>query len=324
MSLKQVSTALKKYKNFLITTHTNPDADALASCLAMSVFLRSKGKGARVVFAENVPAWLKFLPHGSSVKKYKRGERVKFDAAIVLDCGDIKRPGVVTELLKSPQAVLINIDHHVTNTNFGDYNWVAPGSSSTSEILFDLFQANSFIPTRAMAILLYAGIMTDTGSFRFENTSAHTHAVVALLMRQKFSVPEMYHRLYEGVPIQNLNDFVRILNQVQLLPGNRVAHVALREELIQQFSKRFDLRDKIFTFFRSFDGVEAIVIFTQLKNGQTRVNFRSQKILDVAQLAKQFGGGGHARASGCTLNEPLNSVRAKILSAIRKKLPWKA
>ena len=320
MSLKTVSAALKKYKSFLVTTHTSPDADALSSCLAMSLFLRGLGKRVQVVHAEDIPLWLKFLPHSGSIKKIKKGEKLDFEAAVVLDCGDLKRIGAVEECLNRSPHVLINIDHHITNTLFGDENWVAPRASSTAEMLYDLFCSLSSRVTRPMALLLYTGIMTDTGSFRFDNTSAHTHAVSGELMRFGIPVAALYHRLYEGVPIALAKDFLRILGKVQMSMGNRLAQAAFPEAAIQRFSRHFDLREKIFSFFRSFEGVEVVVIFTQLDSGKTRVNFRSQTTLNVAQLAKKFGGGGHVRASGCTLEESLPRARAKILTAIKGSL----
>jgi phosphoesterase RecJ-like protein len=215
---------------------------------------------------------------------------------------------------------LINIDHHVTNTGFGSVNVVCSQASSCCEMMFDLLKEARYPLNKNLALLLYAGIMTDTGSFRYENTSAHSHAVVEKLMAFKFSAAHMYDRLYVGMPVADLKMFAEVIRKARLLYGNRVYCVSLSKREAEGFSKSFDLKEKIFTFLRSIEGIEVVVILIELNPKEVRVNLRSQSHFDVASLAQQFDGGGHKKAAGCKIYGPLSQAQKIICSAIHKKL----
>ena len=181
-------------------------------------------------------------------KKASDVKKVDYDAAIVLDCGDLKRVGGVKKFIQEGKP-LINIDHHVTNDRFGSVNVVQPKASSTCEMIFDLFKEARYALNKNLALLLYAGIMTDTGSFRYENTSAHSHAVVEELMAFKFSAAHMYDRLYVGIPVADMKMFTDVIHKAQLLDGNRVYCVSLPKKVVDRFSKSFDLKEKIIHLF---------------------------------------------------------------------------
>ena len=311
--------AIKKNKKFLVVTHANPDADAICSALVMSLYLKEQGKTVYTINADQVPSWLKFLPKSQMIKKIQKKQKINYDVAIFVDCGDFERVGSVQHLIDRNK-MIINIDHHVTNKSFGDLNLVMPNASSTAEVLYGLLKKIGYRLSRETAILFYSGIMTDTGSFRFENTTARTHHIISELLKFSFSVPDLYNRLYEGIPIGDLKDFMNVISDVQLLYKNQLACVELTQEDLKRFSGTFDLREKIFSFLRSFKGVEVIAIFTELRRKKTRVNFRSQNRFNVAKLAGHFNGGGHVRASGCTVDETMATVKKKIIAIVSKDL----
>lgn len=314
--IKKIFQTIKRNKRFLLSTHVNPDPDGLCSELAMAEYLRSLGKKVIMAHHEKLPHRFFFLPGARRVKSLKEDSRPDYDAAIVLDCGDLERIGRVKNLLRQGK-ILVNIDHHITNVLFGDLNCVDPKASSTAELLYLLLQKAGCRFNAKMARLLYAGIMTDTGSFRYENTSAQTHRIVSELMAFPFSAQELYTRFYEVIPLEDMRNFVRVMHHFEVLFDGRIICLELNQELLSQFSDHFDLRDAIFKFLRSIKGVEAFVIFTQVEGDQTRVNFRSTGTMNVARLAEHFQGGGHRRASGCLLNLPLKKAREKILEQIR-------
>lgn len=316
---KSVLNTIRRHREFLVTTHHNPDADAVSSALAMAMFLKSMGKKVCVLNEDACPQWLKFLPGTSMFKKVSDVKKVDYTAAIVLDCGDLKRVGGVKKFIQEGKP-LINIDHHVTNDKFGSINVVAPKASSTCEMIFDLFKEAGHPLNKNLALLLYAGIMTDTGSFRFENTSAHSHAVVEKLMAFNFSAARMYDHLYVGIPVKDMKLFTDVVHKARLLYGNKVFCVPLPRRVVERFSKSFDLKEKLFTFLRSVEGIEVVVILTELSPKEVRVNLRSQNDFDVASLAQQFDGGGHKKAAGCKIYRPLLQAQKIICSAIHKKL----
>ena len=319
MNLSQILQVIRKHNRILISTHANPDADALSSSLALALWLKALKKKVCIVHQDPVPEWLRFLPHSKSIQMIKNSKSFEYDLSIILDCGDLERVGNVLRRIDKKKPV-INLDHHITNDRFGTYNYVDSKASSTCEIVFDLITKARGRLTKDMAVLLYAGIMTDTGSFRFENTTAKTHAIASQLLQCSLPVFELYNKLYEGIPVVDLKRFTALLNAAEILFDGQVASVQLPRNIQKQFKGRFDLRDKLFTFLRSFKGIEVLVIFSEQKKEKTRVNFRSQSTFDVARLSTQFGGGGHKRASGCVLNVSLIQAQKQILNAIRKEL----
>ena len=318
-SFKSVLNTIRRHQKFLVTTHQSPDADAVSCVLAMAIYLKSKGKKVQVLNEDACPEWLKFLPGASMFKKAGVLKKVDYDAAIVLDCGDLERVGGVKKFIQEGKP-LINIDHHVTNNRFGNVNVVRSKASSACEMIFDLFEEARYALNKNLALLLYAGIMTDTGSFRYENTSAHSHAAVEKLMAFKFSAARLYDRLYAGIPVADMKMFTDVIHKARLLDGNRVYCVSLSKGEAGRFSKSFDLNEKLFTFLRLVEGIEVAVILTELGPKEVRVNLRSRNDFDVAALAQQFDGGGHKKAAGCRIYGPLSQAQKTICSAIHKKL----
>ena len=314
---KTVLSTIARHQKFLVTSHHNPDADALASALAVAIFLKAKGKKVIVLNEDACPDWLKFLPFASMLKKASDVKGVDYDAAIVLDSGDFARIGGVDKFVIKGKP-LINIDHHVTNDRFGTINVVQPKASSTCEMVFDLLKEARHKLDRHLAILLYAGIMTDTGSFRYENTTPHSHAVACELMGFKFSAADMYERLYVGIPVADMKLFTDVIHQAQLIDQNRVYAVSLPKKVVERFSKSFDLKEKLFAFLRSVEGIEVVVIVTEINSKEARINLRSQGDFDVSALAQKFEGGGHKKAAGCKIYEPLAKAQKTILAAIHK------
>lgn len=319
MSVKSVLKAFERSSSFLIATHVNPDPDAVGSQLALFFYLKSLHKKVYAVSDEPSPARFAFIPGIRSIKSVGRVRGVRAETAVLVDCGEFDRIGKVAGLIPKGTSV-INIDHHVTNDLFGTHNLVVPSASSTAEIVFDLLAEAGAPLDKRIATLLYLGLMTDTGSFRYENTSAHTHEVAARLVGHGISAPKLYKRLYESVPATDMAHFTKILSSFEFLFGGRAILVELPRELVTKFSEAIDLRDQIFKFLRSIKGVEIVAILTEQDKRTTRVNFRSQGRADVAKLAALFGGGGHSKASGCVIACGMPQARRKVLKEIGKRL----
>jgi len=315
-SFKSVWQQIKKHQRFLVTTHHNPDADAACSALAMALVLKQLGKKVIVVDEDALPAWLEFLPQSKIFTPKAKVAKADFDAALILDCGDYQRVGKVSELIGARYK--INIDHHVTNDSFGDLNVIDPKASSTCEMLVDLFKEGKVKLTKDISLLLYAGIMTDTGSFRYDNTTAKTHAITAELMKFGLSASDLHQRLYVGIPSADIRRYVDVIHGAQLLLKNKVYCVSLTKRMTDDFSAGFDLKEKIFGFLRGVEGVELVVILTEVNSSETRINLRSQNNVDVAKLASQFNGGGHRKAAGAKMALGLDATKKKLLSAIKK------
>jgi phosphoesterase RecJ-like protein len=319
MSMMKILQTIKTNKRFLISTHVNPDPDALCSELALAVYLRSLGKTVSIINDQTVPSRYQFLSGIRRVKHYQENKKVTYDVAIVVDCGEFDRIGRVGHLIQKDKA-LINIDHHITNDLFGSINLVRPRASSTTEVLYELLTKAQYSFTKDFAIHLYTGIVTDTGSFRYENTTARTHAIASELIKFNFSVSQLYKKLYETVSYNDLKELTKVISRSDMYFNKRVVCVALNKKMLSKFSGDFDLRDTIFKFLRSMKNVDVVIIFTEIERNKTRVNLRSSDKFDVAKLADYFNGGGHHRASGCVINDNIARSRKKILNRIRKVL----
>ncbi len=318
-NIQAVLRLIRRHQKFLITTHLNPDADAICSALAMALFLRSLGKKVWVLNEDEVASWLKFLPQTKLFQKACDLKDFDYDAAIILDCGDLKRIGNVAKFLNKDKPI-INIDHHITNDKFGNVNFVQR-ASSTCEILFCLLKAAKHRLNKDLAVLLYAGLMTDTGSFRYDNTTALTHAMTAELMHFGISAPDLYNRLYVGIPVRDIKLFTHLIHKADLLLDKRVYCLTLPKKIVNRFSKDFDLKEKIFLFLRSVEGVEVVVILTEVTSKEVRLNFRSQNAFDVSKLAQQFNGGGHVKAAGGKIYDTLAIAKKQVIAAIKKQIP---
>jgi phosphoesterase RecJ-like protein len=316
MSFNKVLSVIQKNKTFLLSTHVNPDPDALCSELALAMFLKNLGKKVIIVNEAAVPQHLHFLPKSEWVKALHSKLKLSFDVAMIVDCGDLDRIGEVKGLLKK-ETIIVNIDHHITNTYFGRINLVNE-SASTTEILYELFKKSKEMITDDMAYHLYAGIMTDTGSFRYENTTAKTHYIASELRKYHFSSDELYRNIYEHIPLADLMGTANIISQMEILFSGKAVCLKLYKKNLAKFSKEFDLRDVLFKFLRMIKGLEAFVILTEIDKNNTRVNFRSSSYVDVAKIAAHFDGGGHKRASGCVVAKNMATAKNLIMKEIGK------
>ncbi len=321
MSLKKVSECVKRNNKFLITTHINPEGDALGAVLAFAQLVKALGKKAVVINDDALPYGYDFLPGANQIRRYRNNLEVDFDCLVLLDCSDLKRCGGVYKLNKLKKPVL-NIDHHISNTKFGDVNFVEPQASSCSEIIYKVFRQMRVPLDKFTAMLLYVGILTDTGSFRYSTTSSFTHQVVAELLKHKVDVTGIYRHLYENKPLKELRVLNKLLETVQRSDAGKIVWFELGRNRAKDKVISFDLNERLLTFARTVKDVEVAAVFREIqgRGWQVKVNLRSQGKVDVNKVAQFFGGGGHKSASSCTLGNRLPEARKKVLAKIREYL----
>jgi len=319
VSMQRVCRSIKKFDNFLITAHVNPEGDALGAAIGFYHLVKQLGKQASIVIDDLLPYGYDFLPQLRLIRRFGHAlGRVKFDCLAVLDCADLARAGRVHKLKKS-QPVL-NIDHHISNQNFGDVNWVDPQASSCSEMIYALYKKLRVPFNHNAALALYTGIMTDTGSFRYTNTSSLTFLAAAELVKFGVDVAGVYRYAYENIPRQAIRLLLQAQSGVKFFKGGKVAVFTLGSASVDKNSG-FDLADQVLNFGRQIKGVEVVALFKPLARArsQVRVNLRSQGKVDVNQVARHFSGGGHKTAAGCTLKGSLASIQGKVIAEISRK-----
>lgn len=324
MSLKNVVAYLKNKKNkkFLVSSHTNLEGDALGSELAFYKLLRKLGKSVMIINEDSLPYGYDFFPLADKVIKYSDNFKdVSFDCFAVLDCSDLSRTGEVYSLNSRGKPVL-NIDHHISNRKFGKINWVEPGASSCSEMIYKLYKALRVPLDRDAALFLYTGILTDTGSFRYSNTSAFTHEAISQLLRFNLDVPAVYKSVYENVPFDDMLLLSRILPGVKREAKGKIIWFQIKHNLLRKRKLSFDLTEHILTFGRAIKGAEVVLLFKENLGdaNEIRVNFRSQGKVDVNSIARFFGGGGHKTAAGATIHGKIDNVRRRVLAKIKASL----
>ncbi len=319
MSLKKLVACVKRNKRFLITSHTNLEGDALGAELAFYRMLKKLGKVATIINEDGIPPGYSFLPGIKNIKKFNQKISAQFDCFAVLDCSDLKRTGEVYKINTECKPIL-NIDHHISNQRFGEVNWVEPRSSSCSEMIYKLYKKFRLLIDRDVAIPLYVGMLTDTGSFHYSNTTSFTHQAVSDLLKHNLDVPRIYKNIFEEIPFSEMKLLARIL------PGMRrkgkVAWFQIRRNMLRKRKLSFDLSEHILSFGRAIKDVGVVVLFKEnlgVKN-EIRVNLRSQEKVDVNKIAQFFGGGGHKTASGITIKGRIEEVRRKVLAKIKENL----
>jgi len=320
MSIKKVLAYIKSKNNFLITTHTNLEGDALGSVLSLYKLLRLLNKKAFIVIADKIPEEYFFLSDIEKIKKFDKNlKRVKFDCFIVLDCSDLRRTGEVYKI-NSPPKTILNIDHHISNERFGEINWVEPAASSTCEMIYKLYKKLNIPLDKDIALLLYVGILTDTGSFHYPNTRAFTHLAVSELLKYNLDTYKIYKEIYENIPLEDARLLSKILSGFKETLGAKVIWFQIRQSILNKNKISSDLTEHILSFGRVIKGVEVVVLFkeNQGRKNEIRVNLRSQGKIDVNRIAAFFGGGGHRTASGCTIKGKIEEVTRKVLDKIKE------
>lgn len=267
MSLQKIAAVLKKGNNFLITCHTSPEGDALGAALALFLALKKMGKRCFVINEDPVPPEYAFLPGVDNILRY-RPKSPAFDYFLIADCTGLERTGEVYRLIKSQP--ILNIDHHISNEKFGSINWVEPDSSSTCEMIRRLYKKLSLNIDRDAAVCLYAGIMTDTGSFRYANTTVSAHLAAADLIRRGASVRDTYRNVYENIPCRDARFLVKVLSDMHCQDRGRIVWFQLRHNALKDKKLSFDLTEELLSFARAVKGAEVALLFKENLGKKTR------------------------------------------------------
>lgn len=319
--MKAVIEAIKKHKSFLITAHINLEGDSLGSQLAMKGLLDQLGKEARIIDNDPMPAHYKFLPNADVVSN-DVGQRIDFDAAIVLDCPTLKRIGKVNNLIDKNTTFIINIDHHVSNEKFGAINWVDPNASSAGEMVYRLFKEMSVPITKEAALSLYIAILTDTGSFNYDNTSSVTHEIAGELLGYGLEPAAVSENIYERRTVSDIRFLGLVLSTLKVNDAKDIAYVEITRDMLAETGADIIKSEGFINYARSIDGVKIAVLFKEdpADTNKVFVSFRSKGDIDVNGLASCFGGGGHCKASGCVIEGTLQEAERIVLAKAEEVL----
>ena len=294
-----------RYHSFALSTHINPDGDAIGSELALYLFLTEIGKSVKVFNTDTVPKNYKFLPCWDIIEGVKAVDTYRPEVLVVLDASTLARIGKALSKTLLPIHKLVNIDHHATAEAFGDINLIMPSASSTSEIVYKLIKHSQTPIGKACALCLYTGLMFDTGCFRYSNTTVETHRIAAELIEiGEFAPDEVYRNVYEQLPVAKIRLLSEVLGTLQVTDNGKIASVYATQEMLRKTGTTLDAVEGIVNQIQVIAGVEVALCVSEMTDRSTKVSLRSQGQVDVSQLAAEFEGGGHARAAGCRLVTP--------------------
>jgi phosphoesterase RecJ-like protein len=323
--LTKILDLIKGSRRVLITSHRDPDGDSVGSQLALAELVEHLGKSCRVINQGDLPHKYGFLDPGGKIENLdavtgseKAGGGAP-DLVFVLDCTSMSRVGEVEKLVP-PAAKLVNIDHHPDNEDFGTFNYVDADASAAGEIIFCLFEIAGFSVTSLVATQLYAAILSDTGRFRFLNTSPGCLRVCAELLKAGAVPKYVTSQIYFNHSLPFLRLLGSVLSSPQILGKGRICIMTLKHNLLADLKVDPGEVEGVVDYSLFLKGVEIGLLFTERENGKTKVNLRSQNEFDVSKVARVFGGGGHRNAAGCMIDNSLERAKSIILDQIQKAL----
>ncbi|MDR3012051.1 MAG: DHH family phosphoesterase [Chitinispirillales bacterium] len=311
--------AVDAHDSFLLSSHLSLDGDCVGSQLALLWYLKSKGKKAAIFCADPIPRKLTFLENSELITQNEPNEN--FDALVILDCSNIKRIG--WDHGKINPKIIINIDHHRDNTDFGDLNFVDPTAAATGLVIFSFFRENGIDFPLHVAESLYTAVMTDTGGFQFSNTSARALGVCSELTAMGVDCARIYEKVYSSHTREGLTLLSRVWSTLQFHIDGKVCSMDMPLSILDEIGAKYSDSEGMADNTIIADGVE-VGIMTKHSLEETHFSLRSKGKIDVGKLAKTiFGGGGHSCAAGCTMPMPYEEAMGKMLDILEKELESK-
>ena len=307
---------LRGGQRFLVTSHANPDGDAIGSSLAVAKLLRQLGKAATVWLRDPVPRLYRALPGSEQIHA---GEEPPanfpelFDAALVMECPSPDRTGLEAALT---DLTLLNIDHHLGNELYGVVNWVDTAAPAVGEMVYRLARAMHLAIDKDIANSLYLTLVTDTGGFRFSNTTAAAFDAAGDLVREGASPETISKWLYESQPESVLRLVGEMLRTLEVHGEGRVATASMTREMAERAGAQPGDSEGLIDFPRSIAGVEAVALIRQLDDGNFKVSLRSRGEVNVERIARQFGGGGHRNAAGFASEKEHGELQRETIDAL--------
>ena len=326
--MNSIDTILKyihESNDFVVTSHVNPDGDNVGSTLSIYYFLKNLNKKVYYVMDDSMPINMQFLIKDINIINSNefRELNIKNYNLITLDCGDKNRICIDDEI-KNNCTKLINIDHHGSNDFYGDLNYVVAEASSTCELVYDILIRNEEINKvetidKNIATALYTGLITDTGKLTYSNTHASSFDMAKNLLLIGADTQKVVQNVFGSNPFNFYKLLGEALNTLEIF-NTKVAIMMVTQEMLQKYNIDFKDIDGIVPYARDIENVEIGILLKEKCNNEIKVSLRSKSYANVSKIAKVFSGGGHMRASGCTINDNIENAKIKIIKEALKEI----
>lgn len=316
--LPSIITALTEASSVCVVGHVRPDGDCIGSQLGLGLALRNAGKSVTVWNEDGIPRKLAFLDPGEVLTRPSPGHA--FDCVVATDCASFERLGVVGEAV-GDRKLLINIDHHASNTRYGDLNWVVPEVPSTGELILTLLKRAKWPVAPDIADCLFTAVSTDTGSFRYATTRPETFCAAAELVGQGADLGKIGHCVYDSHPMSRFRLLRHVYREARLTHDDRIAYFWLRKGDYGRFGAEREESEGLIDHIRAIEPVIVACVFEEQEDGVVRISLRSKSdLVDVNAVAQLFGGGGHKAAAGARLTGTRLAVQRRVLRALRQAI----
>ncbi len=309
---------LQRLDSLALLSHVRPDGDACGSLIAFGLALENAGKRVRLFLEDGLTERYAFLPGAARVERPPQ-TAPDVDAIVALDNAAAPRLGAAFTSWNKP--VWLNIDHHVSNERFGALNLIDPSVPATGQILFELMLAAGWPVSPAIASNLFVAISTDTGSFKYRNTTTRTFEVAAALSAAGAPIAELSHACYGSFPLRRTKLLREILQHLAFECGERIAWYPITRAMYEDSGARAEDTEGLIESIISSEGVDVAIAFEERKNGTIKMSFRAKGRVNVNEIAVTLGGGGHREAAGAELPGPLDAAVARVLPLVRGALP---
>jgi len=314
-ALHRIVDAIRARRTFVISSHSRPDGDSIGSQLAMACALRDLGKEARVVNKDLAPGPLLAFP---GVPEIEIADEVSgtYDAAIIMECGDLARTGVAG----LERQLIINIDHHPGNSEYGQINWFDASAAACGEMVFELIKALGVPVSVEIGTHIYLAILTDTGSFHYGNLTPRTFDMCRQVIEAGVDPVAVARSVYDSNNMGRLKLFGAVLSAMQIDAAGRIAIVYLDHEMARAAGGTYEDTEGLINLPLTVKEIQAVVFFKQSEGEEYRVSMRSKGDIDIGAVAKEFGGGGHKNAAGCTVTGAIDALQKLFVEKIEQAI----
>ena len=319
MEYSELNDIIKSSKNILILSHVNPDGDTLGSmCGLYCAILENFKKKCDMAAMSKIPDIYMHLPHINEVKNIDEIDKSReYDLVINVDIAAIDR-ACDGKILFDKAKSTVNIDHHKTNNSYGKLNFINPDASSTGEVLLDIFTNLNWKVNLDCANCLYTAILTDTGSFRFDNTKPKTFESAAKLVEIGVNPSDIYKKVYESDSKTLVMFQAYCISKAKFLNDDKIAYTVVYKKDMEKYSAGDECFEGLTERLRAIVSTRIAFVAKEMKSGGTKFSMRS-KFADVAQICEVFGGGGHKLAAGCTIKAPVEDAVKMVLKEIESR-----
>ena len=314
-TLDNILEEIKKANSIVILTHENPDGDAIGSSLAVYMGLKAINKDVELIVPE-LPRVFNFLPCANEIRK--EGSRENYDLAIALDCASMKMLNGWAHYFENAKSKVV-IDHHGTNTMYGDHNFVNPDSPACAQVLITIFKTFDMEITNDVGTCLLTGIITDTGGFQYQSTTPETFEFASELLKSGVNVSDIYKRVMETKTRANFELRKRTLDRMEFFEDGKIAFTYITMKDLEDTNAEPGDHEGIVNEGRAIEGVEVSIFLRETDKG-FKASLRSNDYVNVSDVCMFFGGGGHLRAAGCTIDKPLDQAKERIINQVKMHL----